>query len=159
MALNEFSTHGLSSVVSSRHRDVINTGFDVESIADAVFLDLPATWEAIAHARNAMKTDGSARICCFSPCIEQVLKNFETLREEGFVEIEMFEVLSRDYEVRALDSSGHINPQSSKKRALENESAKGTPNVIVRPSEETRGHTSYLTFARLPLSSNVSSNV
>lgn len=150
MAKLEFESHGLSPIVSSEHRDVLANGFKYDGIADAVFLDLPATWEAVPQARKVLKCHGLARICCFSPCIEQVLKNFEVLRSEGFVEIEMFEVLSRDYEIRSVDQSGHINPQSSKKRTLQNDSASGKSDVVTRPSEESRGHTSYLTFARLP---------
>lgn len=150
MARKEFQRHGLDNVVTSKQRDVISNGFDMESIADSVFLDLPATWDAVGHARYAMKKDGSAKICCFSPCIEQVLKNFEKLREEGFVDVEMFEVLSRDYEVRTIDQSGQINLQSAKKRSLENDTSNGISEVAVRPSVDAKGHTSYLTFARLP---------
>jgi tRNA (adenine57-N1/adenine58-N1)-methyltransferase len=155
MAKDEFKRHVLADVVTSHHRDVIENGFELSDLADAVFLDLPATWDAIAHARTAMKKDGSARICCFSPCIEQVLKNFEAFRKEGFVDIQMFEVLSRDYEVRIINESGAIDQQSSKKRTLELESATGKPDFTVRPSEETKGHTSYLTFARLPNTLNL----
>jgi tRNA (adenine57-N1/adenine58-N1)-methyltransferase len=47
-------------------------------------LDLPAPWEAIASAKEAFDPRGVGRICCFSPCIEQVQKTVEKLKEEGF---------------------------------------------------------------------------
>ena len=41
----------------------------LENKADAAFLDLPMTWEAISNAKRTLKRNG--HICCFSPCIEQ----------------------------------------------------------------------------------------
>lgn len=63
---------------------------------DAVFLDLPRPWEAILHAKKVLRSGG--KICCFSPCIEQVQKTHETLRENNFFEIEMVESLCRNFE-------------------------------------------------------------
>lgn len=39
-----------------------------ESMADAVFLDLPRPYEAIGHAKRVLKRGG--HLCCFSPCID-----------------------------------------------------------------------------------------
>ncbi|KAF5317520.1 hypothetical protein D9619_013206 [Psilocybe cf. subviscida] len=64
-----------------------------------VFLDLPAPWEAIEHAKKALRKDRVARICCFSPCIEQVLRTVAALNAAGFTEITMHEVLLRPIEV------------------------------------------------------------
>jgi len=43
-----------------RHRDVCEFGFNEElnGIADAVFLDLPAPWLAIPHAVKSLKQSG-----------------------------------------------------------------------------------------------------
>jgi tRNA A58 N-methylase Trm61 len=49
-----------------------------------VFLDLPAPWEAIPHAVKTLRPDLVTKICCFSPCLEQVLKTVTALRAEGF---------------------------------------------------------------------------
>lgn len=98
--------------VELQHRNVCKDGFgDVENVEasehiqarctatlanETVFLDLPAPWEAIPFAvKNLnvsrrrpwcpnMQPNQVTRICCFSPCIEQVLKTATTLREEGF---------------------------------------------------------------------------
>ncbi|KAL2191166.1 tRNA methyltransferase complex GCD14 subunit [Thermothelomyces heterothallicus CBS 203.75] len=48
----ELSDHGLDRLVHLTHRDVYNGGFLVDGKspeADAVFLDLPAPWEALPH--------------------------------------------------------------------------------------------------------------
>jgi tRNA (adenine57-N1/adenine58-N1)-methyltransferase len=70
-AREEFRSHQIDSVVTAQHKDVCAEGFDLENVADAVFLDLPHPWDAIPHAKKALKTTGG-RICSFSPCIEQV---------------------------------------------------------------------------------------
>ncbi len=93
--------------------------------ADAVFLDLPHPWDAVPHAKRAMKKTGAARICSFSPCIEQVHTTREkspvyaygitsllsylqvqracqALRKEGFNEIATVECLQREFQVRRI---------------------------------------------------------
>ncbi|EKD03910.1 hypothetical protein A1Q2_01923 [Trichosporon asahii var. asahii CBS 8904] len=78
--------------------NVCKDGFgDVENV-EAIFLDLPAPWEAIPFA---VKNLNVTRICCFSPCIEQVLKTATTLREEGFTDVSTVEVLTRTYDLAA----------------------------------------------------------
>lgn len=76
--------------VTVTHRDVCNKGFlplENEPIynlikCNAVFLDLPKPWEAVTFAAQVLYDGG--RICCFSPCIEQVQKTHEELKKRGY---------------------------------------------------------------------------
>lgn len=110
-AWHEFERHGLFPTLSLRHRNVVKNGFGLVGMADAVFLDLPAPWDAIHHAAEAMRKDVSTRICCFSPCVEQVLKTVAALRkgstsydengnivdEARWTDIETYECLNRTH--------------------------------------------------------------
>ncbi|OCF43427.1 tRNA (adenine-N(1)-)-methyltransferase catalytic subunit TRM61 [Kwoniella heveanensis CBS 569] len=97
-ALEEFESHGLSNV-TLQHRNVCKDGFGDASGVEGIFLDLPAPWEAIPHAMKTLRPDIITRICCFSPCLEQVLKTVSTLRSEGFFDIFTQEVLIRTHEL------------------------------------------------------------
>jgi len=97
-ARQEFRDHGFGDVVTVKHRDVCAKGFDLSGVADAVFLDLPAPWDAIPHAKEALKS-GGGRICSFSPCIEQVQRACIKLTELGFKDINTCECLLREYSV------------------------------------------------------------
>lgn len=76
-ARKEFVSHGILScgedqVVRLTHRDVCKNGFaipDMEYRADAVFLDLPAPWEAVLHLTPFI--EGSMRLCCFCKFISR----------------------------------------------------------------------------------------
>ena len=57
-ARQEFKEHGLGDLVTVQHRDVCGEGFGLEGKADAVFLDLPSPWEALPHAKRAIKAQG-----------------------------------------------------------------------------------------------------
>lgn len=77
------------------------------------------------------------------------------------VDIRTFEVLLRTYEVREVkmnsvqgNEGGSIESLPCKRRQRSNEESNGLENsshsvVMARPSSEARGHTGYLTFARL----------
>lgn len=54
----------VGSFVTCRHRDVCGTGFDLENVADAVFLDLPSPWLVIPFAKKALKDQGSDHMQC-----------------------------------------------------------------------------------------------
>jgi len=69
-----------------------------------VFLDLPAPWDAVDHAKAALRKDRTTRICCFSPCMEQVLRTVSALNEAGFTDITMYETLIRPHEVSQVPS-------------------------------------------------------
>ncbi|WFD29792.1 guanidinoacetate N-methyltransferase [Malassezia sp. CBS 17886] len=94
----EFAAHGVDRTVVLQHRNVCKNGFGLENAADAVFLDLPAPWEAIPHARAALRTRVATHICCFSPCIEQVLRTVTALSEHGFTDVATYESLVRTHE-------------------------------------------------------------
>ncbi|KAJ1568953.1 tRNA (adenine-N(1)-)-methyltransferase catalytic subunit trm61 [Nowakowskiella sp. JEL0078] len=111
-AQKEFKDHNLSDIVTSKCRDVCKEGFDIEEEVDVgivkskieihylkflitVFLDLPAPWLAIPSAKRAFLKDTIGRICCFSPCIEQVHTTVAALKVNGFTDIRMFETLVR----------------------------------------------------------------
>ena len=108
----------MQDLVTLTHRNVCKDGFTVENLADAgmydgcyqmvieqtlsviVFLDLPAPWDAVMHAKKALRVilappltslrltsvqkDRPTRICCFSPCMEQVIRAVSALNEAGF---------------------------------------------------------------------------
>lgn len=59
-AREEFQHHGLGDFVTVYHRDVCENGFgeDLNTKADAVFLDLPAPQLAVPHAYKALKESG-----------------------------------------------------------------------------------------------------
>ncbi|KZV91735.1 tRNA methyltransferase complex GCD14 subunit [Exidia glandulosa HHB12029] len=95
----EFERHGMAGTVTLAHRNVCKDGFELVDLADAVFLDLPAPWEAAPHAYGAMRKDRMSRICCFSPCIEQVLRTVTALNDAGFSDITLYEVLLNPLEV------------------------------------------------------------
>lgn len=133
-ARKEFEEHKIGHLVTVRCRDICKEGFELHQVADAVFLDLPAPWEAIKHSKETLKAEGG-KICSFSPCIEQVQRTCESLRACGFRDIEVMECLSRTFEVRSVPLQvpffGPENSQppdptpsdfSSRKRKLEEES-------------------------------------
>lgn len=99
---DEFKTLGFNNITVV-WRDTCAFGFKpregdnfVLPSIDAVFLDLPKPWEAIPHANEVLKRGG--RICCFSPCIEQVQKNCLQLEKDNFADIRTFEFIIRNFE-------------------------------------------------------------
>lgn len=108
----EIEAHHLSDMVHITHRDVYNEGFLVKDgqspEADCVFLDLPAPWKALPHltrsskqesAKSPLRSDRSVYLCTFSPCIEQVTKTVEVMRQLGWMDIEMVEVAHKRFNV------------------------------------------------------------
>ncbi|XP_014665800.1 PREDICTED: tRNA (adenine(58)-N(1))-methyltransferase catalytic subunit TRMT61A-like, partial [Priapulus caudatus] len=100
-AREEFESHGFADLVTASHRDVCSAGFGLNLEVDAVFLDLPAPWTAIASAKQAIKLLGG-RICSFSPCIEQVQRTCLALTEHDFTEVCTMECLLRTFDVRRV---------------------------------------------------------
>lgn len=61
-AREEFREHGVEHLVTVTNQDVCKNGFGVSNIADAVFLDIPSPWEAIGHAKSALKAEGNCTL-------------------------------------------------------------------------------------------------
>lgn len=113
----EMEQHSLQDIVQASHRDVYKDGFLVHDEqsgaktsprATAIFLDLPAPWEAIPHLTRqpedgtvpALDPVSPVHICTFSPCVEQVQKTIDVLRKYDWLDIETVEVQHRRIEVR-----------------------------------------------------------
>ncbi|KAL5501486.1 TRM61 [Sanghuangporus vaninii] len=118
-AREEFRIHGFSEIITLTHRNVCKDGFTVVDQADSVFLDLPAPWDAIVHAEKALRKDRATRICCFSPCIEQVLRTIAALNDAGFSDITMYETLLRPHEVHTVPNMTPIGEVSKKLKQQE----------------------------------------
>ena len=165
LAKKEFESHKLGQMVTVKQRDVCQDGFDLENVADAVFLDLPHPWDAIPHAKRALKKATGGRICSFSPCLEQVQKACQKMREEGFDEITTMECLLREFQVRKITQPLYDHDKESleyvdngndeggaKKRKHDDDGGKKDLEktfVTGLPLTTMPGHTGYLTFATL----------
>lgn len=147
----EFQEHRVERLVTVRNQDVCKEGFGVTGVADAVFLDIPSPWEAVGHAKAAMKKRGG-RLCSFSPCIEQVQRTCEALADRGFQEISTLEVLLRVHDVRTV--SLPLPDFGRDPNASEEEEQDATLTSLslktTTPPREMPGHTGYLTFATKP---------
>ncbi|EDV23962.1 tRNA (adenine(58)-N(1))-methyltransferase catalytic subunit TRMT61A [Trichoplax sp. H2] len=152
-AENDFKLNGLNHLVTVHCRNVCQEGFDITSEADAVILDLPIPWEAIPYAKQALKPGG--RICCFSPCIEQVQRSCMCLRDHGFIDVKVLETILRPYRVKKMElpiaNTGNCESFQSNERSdpstshHENKSKRELLSTF--PVATTPGHTGYLTFA------------
>jgi len=162
----EFKDNALANVRVT-HRNIERDGFpeELQSTADAVFLDLPGPWKVVPSAAACLKPDGC--FCSFSPCIEQVQQTCAALAESGFRDIRTEEILLRYYKVSKqsfvmdADCFDSVTRKSAKagegaagrKRARGEEqeapAAETETAVVCQPEESARGHTGYLTFARL----------
>ncbi|KAJ4801876.1 tRNA (Adenine(58)-N(1))-methyltransferase catalytic subunit TRMT61A [Rhynchospora pubera] len=162
----DFQRNGLTSLITVTVRDIQGEGFpkEHEGSVDAVFLDLPQPWLAIPSASRCLKPD--AVLCSFSPCIEQVQRTCETLRS-SFTDIRTFEVLVRSYEIKehcfaksvSEEDGSPVGPPPQKRKqstlpANKSEKTESNFSVMAKPCNTARGHTGYLTFARLTVLSN-----
>ncbi|XP_039992930.1 tRNA (adenine(58)-N(1))-methyltransferase catalytic subunit TRMT61A [Xiphias gladius] len=155
----EFKEHRVDHLVTVRNQDVCKEGFGVTGVADAVFLDIPSPWEAVGHAKAAMKKHGG-RVCSFSPCIEQVQRTCEALADKGFKEISTMEILLRVHDVRTVSLSlpdfGPDPSAQTQPDTREDAPPTSGPNhasltlKTTTPPREIPGHTGYLTFATKP---------
>eukprot|EP00908_Phaeocystis_cordata_P020951 Transcript_32616.p1 GENE.Transcript_32616~~Transcript_32616.p1 ORF type:complete len:441 (-),score=132.44 Transcript_32616:63-1235(-) len=102
-AAGEFAANKLAHV-TCRHADVCAEGWAYPGIepgsVDAVIFDLPQPWDAVARVAPFVRPGG--RLCCFSPCIEQVARAVEVLPALGFTRVEVLETLVKTHEVKAV---------------------------------------------------------
>lgn len=131
------------------HRDVLKEGFKSDNIVeyDAIFLDLPAPWNAIVHVYEVLKTGG--RVCSFSPCIEQSQYVCRMLNHYNFYNIETIECIPREFRQNDIcyptPNCLLEDQQDPKKEAKTGKtSIKGKGS---RPFTDIPGHTGFLTFA------------
>lgn len=143
--------------VTVRVCDVVANGFPgvADASVDAVFLDLPMPEKCVDEAYRALVDGG--RVCCFSPCMEQVERTRKAMRtSRGWHSVETITAPIRQFdtklkihrdedvtEVRAEAEKHHLEKIVRPNRA-----------IISKPFREMKSHTSYLTFAtRIPRSS------
>ncbi|KAK0555019.1 tRNA (adenine-N(1)-)-methyltransferase catalytic subunit trm61 [Tilletia horrida] len=159
----EFAAHGLSDIVRMTHRNVCKDGFGlslppkagpssetldggakealaVYPIVDAVFLDLPAPWEAVPLVAPHLNRDHTTRICCFSPCIEQVLKTVTALNAEGFADVQTWEVLMREIESSPLAVPTFVNTNTGDVAGGHDDEDAGDDDDDEESSKDKRGN-------------------
>ncbi|EME39274.1 hypothetical protein DOTSEDRAFT_75110 [Dothistroma septosporum NZE10] len=105
----EITEHRLDGVIQLTHRDVCSDGFLLQDgsapCVDAIFLDLPAPWQALRHLSRSnpnspLNPNSAVHICTFSPCIEQVMATVTELRKSGWADISMVEVQHKRIDIR-----------------------------------------------------------
>lgn len=96
----------------------VTEGFS-ESEIDAVILDIPNPWDAVEHARSALKAGGY--FAAYVPTTNQVEKVVKKLKEIKFMELRTHETIQREI----VSGPGGV-----------------------RPSFDMLGHTGYITVAR-----------
>ncbi|XP_004348227.2 tRNA(m1A58)-methyltransferase subunit TRM61, partial [Capsaspora owczarzaki ATCC 30864] len=138
LARQDFEAHGLSHLVTVRCRDACKEGFGLERVADAVFLDLPSPWDAVESATRALKGPG-AKLCSFSPCLEQVQKTCTRLRALGYQDIITYVGLIRHLSFSHTKMQNFVirpNPKgtNSNKRTAEQSEATDGDAQSVQPS-------------------------
>ena len=118
-AAQEFADHGLH-YVTCRHADVCAEGWAypglAESSVDAVIFDLPQPWDAVPRVAPYVKQGG--RLCCFSPCIEQIQRTKDILHENGFTRPEVLEVLVRTHDVHKAPPQNALASAVAKAEAM-----------------------------------------
>lgn len=131
----DFKQLGIDHIVKVRGGvDVLHDGFIGvgDSVADAVFLDLPVPYEMGEEVYRVLRKDGT--VCIFSPCIEQVQRSCSMLRSSGFHSIRTVTAPVKTYETRemVLDTPG-FDDLSSKE-----ESHREPPCKRMRSSDDDK---------------------
>ncbi len=118
LARKNFERAGVSDVIELKRRD-IRAGFDERGV-DALFLDVREPWQFLAQAHAALK--GGGFFGSLVPTTNQISDLLAEMdRLGGWAEIEVIEILERNYKVNA---------------------------ERLRPFDRMIAHTGYLIFAR-----------
>lgn len=101
-ATKEFAKNRVGHLVTVTHKDVCGKhglgGFDrPQASVDAIILDLPEPWLAVAHCAHVLKPN--ARIASYSPCVEQSQKTIEAMKKHGFHSIKTMEFRLKEHYV------------------------------------------------------------
>ncbi len=75
----------------------IREGID-ENDVDAIFLDMPDPWNAIPKVSSSLSP--SSPIVVFVPTVNQIEKTYFTMKELGFIDMHVEELLLREYQVK-----------------------------------------------------------
>ncbi|XP_033844374.1 tRNA (adenine(58)-N(1))-methyltransferase catalytic subunit TRMT61A [Periophthalmus magnuspinnatus] len=156
----EFMEHRVGNMVTVRNQDVCKDGFGVSGVADAAFLDIPSPWDAVGHAKSALKKQGG-RVCSFSPCIEQVQRTCAAFTDHGFSELCTIEILLQVHDVRTVSlpvpdfgpNSDLNRDQNRDQNQTQNQNQSSPGAVTIKTTtvpREIPGHTGFLTFATKP---------
>jgi tRNA (adenine57-N1/adenine58-N1)-methyltransferase catalytic subunit len=116
-SMKNLKTSKLEKYVTIKEKDVTK-GISEKNL-DAIILDIPNPWDAVAHAYKSLKVGGY--LCCYSPLVSQLEQTVNEMRKHNFIEIKTFENIQREMII----------------------GERGT-----RPSFDMLGHTGYLSFAR-----------
>jgi len=77
----------------------IKKGIDEKDV-DSVFLDIPEPWDIVSNAYESLKPFG--HFVAYVPTIEQARKTYLALKDEGFYNVEVFEILQRNIVIKPL---------------------------------------------------------
>jgi tRNA A58 N-methylase Trm61 len=83
--------------VEIENADICEKIFDFTDL-DFILLDMATPWLAIPKVKAYLKDSGI--ICCFSPTIEQIKKDYNALLANGFQTSSIFELLTRHFQVK-----------------------------------------------------------
>ena len=86
---------GMNKHVDLKTRD-ISEGFD-ESDIPAIFLDVPNPWEYLEQVHNSLRNGGF--FGALVPTTNQVTKLLEALKQFQFGELEVVEIMLRNYKI------------------------------------------------------------
>lgn len=142
----------LEKNITVTHRDVLENGFELKEeelkcsshkLCDGIFIDLPSPWLVVGHAKKVLKKGG--HFVTFSPCIEQINETMKAMKENGMIDIRMFECIYRTYSY-AKTNKVKI-PVFNKKRKCGEEMEFKEEEINVKKNKcDIRGHTGFVMY-------------